>query len=174
MTLLIRKSIISKVLTSILLICFAGTTPAHTYFFGVTDINLNPKSEHIEIIHQLTVHDIENAIAQIQQVHFYPEHLHYDEFIQDYIEQHFDLSRNNQKIELHWLGFEVKRGQLFAYQESTSKNSLKGLKVKNTLLVDVFEKQINTVNYQSGNKTSKVQGSLTFNQETNMAVIPKK
>lgn len=165
------KVTLSKILLSILLSGAAGTTAAHTYFFGVTEINLNKQSEHIEVIHQLTAHDIENAIAEIQQVSFSPEHPQYNKLIQTYIEKHFILSRKNKIIKMNWVGFEVKRGQLFAYQESSTKNYLTNLVVKNTILVDTYVKQVNTVNYQSLNPTDIVQGSLTFNQSIRVAII---
>lgn len=37
---------------------------------------------------------------------------------------------------MNWLGLEIKRGQLFAYQKSSAKNYLANLVVKNTILVD--------------------------------------
>jgi len=166
-----RKIAKSKVLLSILLFGVAASSAAHTYFFAVTELNINITSKHIEVIHQLTAHDIENAIAEIQQIHFSPEHPQYDEFIQNYIEEHFILERNNKVIKMNWIGFEVKRGRLFAYQESISKNFLTNLVVKNAILVDTYEKQINTVNYQNLSPTGTVQGSLTFDQSRKVAMI---
>lgn len=162
---------LSKILLSILLMGVAGTSAAHTYFFSVTELNLNNTSKHIEVIHQLTAHDIENAIAEIQQVHFSPEHPQYDKLIQDYIEDHFILARNNKIIKMNWIGFEVKRGQLFAYQESAYENFLTNLVVKNEILVDIYDKQVNTVNYQSLSSTDVVQGSLTFDESLRVAII---
>lgn len=167
----LNKKTLNKVLFSILLSGLVSVATAHTYFFGVTDINLNNSNEHIEIIHQLTAHDIENAIAEIRQINFSPEHPKYDEYIQAYITDRFILERNKKRIQLTWVGLEVKRGQLFAYQESTSKNYLTNLVVKNTILVDTYAKQINTVNYRSSHPKDTVQGSLTFNRLLTVDII---
>jgi hypothetical protein len=148
-----------------------ASAAAHTYFFGVTELNINRASKHIEVIHQFTGHDIENTIAEIKQVRFSPEHPQYDKLIQDYIEKHFVLVRDNKVVELNWIGFEIKRGQLFAYQESVSENYLTNLVVKNTILVDTYDKQVNTVNYQDFSSSNKVQGSLTFDQSLKVGVI---
>lgn len=161
----------SKILLSILLFGLAVSSAAHTYYFGVTELNLNNTNKHIEVIHQFTAHDIENAIAERQQVHFSPEHPQYDKFIQDYIEEHFVLERNDKVIKMNWIGFEVKRGKLFAYQESVSKNYLANLVVKNVILVDTYVEQVNTVNYQSVSSTNIIQGSLTFDQSLKVAMI---
>jgi hypothetical protein len=147
------------------------TIVAHTYFFGVSELNYNKVTQHIEVIHQLTAHDIENAIAEIQQINFSSEHPKYDELIQKYIEKHFILAQGDKAIKMNWIGFEVKRGQLFAYQESLSKEILTHLMVKNTILVDTYEKQVNTVNYQSSRLENTIQGSLTFDQRHRVAII---
>lgn len=164
-------SCLKKILISIMLVGVAASAAAHTYFFGLTDINLNSQNKHIEIIHQFTAHDIENNLAEIKQVHFSPEHPEYDQYIQAYFEQHFVLKRNNKTVKLNWIGFEVKRGQLFVYQESTHKDSLANLMVKNTLLTGTYPKQINTVNYQDLTSQNKLQGSLTYDQSLNVSVI---
>ena len=115
--------------------------------------------------------DIENAIAEIQQVNFSTEHPQYDQLIQHYIEKHFTLVRSNQTIKLNWIGFEVRRGQLFAYQESETKNNLTNLVVKNSILVDTYVQQVKTVNYRRDNITDIVSGSLTFNHSIRVAII---
>jgi hypothetical protein len=162
---------LKKTLLSIMLVGVAASAAAHTYFFGMTDININSQNKHIEIIHQFTTHDIENTIAEIKQEHFSPEHPKYDQYIQAYFEQNFIVERNNKAVKLKWIGFEVKRGQLFVYQESMHKNVLANLVVKNTILIDTYPKQINTVNYQDLTSQNKLQGSLTYDSSRSIAII---
>jgi hypothetical protein len=166
-------SLTNKILLSILLTGLAASAAAHTYFFGVSELNLNNTNKHIEIIHQFTAHDIENTIAENKQTHFSPEHPKYDLYIQEYFEKHFTLKHTNNKVKLHWLGFEIKRGQIFAYQESLSANTLDNLVVKNTILIDTYAKQINTLNYQDLTllPKRKLQGSLTFNSHQQLGKI---
>ncbi len=76
----LSSSIWKKILLSIFFLGVVESTAAHTYFFAVTELNVNNQSNHIEIIHQLTAHDIENAIAEINQVNFSPEHPQYNEY----------------------------------------------------------------------------------------------
>ena len=164
-------SILNKVLLCFLLMGLAESAAAHTYFFGVSDLNINNTNEHIEVIHQFTAHDIENTIAEIKQINFSPEHPQYDQFIQDYIEKNFILERNHIVVKLSWIGFEVKRGKLFAYQESDAKNYLTNLVVKNAILVDTYKEQVNTVNYRSASSSQIIQGSLTFDKSLKVAMI---
>jgi hypothetical protein len=164
---------LQKLFFSILLLGVAASAVAHTYFFGITEINLNSQNKHIEIIHQFTAHDIENILAEIRQEHFSPEHPKYDQYIKFYFEKHFVIKRNNKTVQLSWLGFEVKRGQLFVYQESTQKSFLANLVIENTILVDTYPKQINTVNYQDLTSPKKLHGSLTYDQSHRVAIIGK-
>jgi len=151
----------------------ALSSAAHRYFFGLTDLSVNPRTHNIEVIHQLTAHDIDNAIAEQQQIHFSPEHPQYEQLVQDYVEAHFTLidMRNNNKheIKLNWIGLERAKGQVYIYQEANFENFLSGLVVKNDLLVDTYPKQVNTVNYDDGTIT----GSLTFSAAIKTAKIDK-
>jgi hypothetical protein len=153
----------------LILLTLGAVTPvtAHTYFFGLTDMLVNAKTKKIEIIHQFTAHDVDNLIAEQQQINFSPEHPQYEELIQNYFNQHFVLIQKNKNITLKWVGFEVSRGKIFVYQESISKIILPGLVVKNDLLVDTYPKQVNTVNYQD----TGIYGSLTFSQAVKIVKI---
>ncbi len=140
---------------------------AHKYFFGITEIDLNHKTQSIEIIHQFTIHDIENAIAEQQQINFSPEYPQYEKLIRQYFEKHFKIQNNNTNINLSWVGLEFVRDKLFVYQEAQHSKFLKGLVVKNDLLTDTYPKQINTVNFQDNN----YQGSLIFSKSQRVAKI---
>jgi len=165
------STLANKILISIVLLGVATSVAAHTYFFGISEIDVNSETEHLEIVHQFTTHDIENAIAQQQQIHFSPAHPNYEKLIQQYFELNFTLTRNKSPIKLNWLGIEFQRGQIFAYQESDNKNLLANLLVKNTILIDTYPKQMNTVNYQSLTTTPQLQGSLTFTHAQHRAQI---
>ena len=143
----------------VLLLCgLAANAAAHRYFFSITDLALNEKSQSIEVIHQITAHDIDNAIAEIKQVHFSVAHPNYEMFIRQYVEKHFQLHYKGQAVKLNWLGLELNKGNIFIYQEAEFQHSLPGLKITNSLLIDNYAKQVNTVNFHD--KMRK--GSLTF------------
>lgn len=148
-------------------ILFSADIFAHKYFFGISEINLNHKTQSLEIIHQFTIHDIENAIAEQQQIKFSPEYPQYEKLIQQYFEKHFKIQNNNTNINLSWVGLEFVRDKLFVYQEAQGLKFLIGLVVKNDLLTDTYPKQINTVNFQDNN----YQGSLLFSKSQRVAKI---
>jgi hypothetical protein len=149
----------------------ALSSAAHRYFFGLTDLSVNPRTHNIEVIHQFTAHDIDNAIAEQQQIRFSAEHPEYEKLIQNYVEAHFQLidvqDNKKQPIKLNWIGLEVAKGNVYIYQEANFENFLSGLVVKNDLLIDTYPKQVNTVNY----KNETISGSLTFSKSVKIAII---
>ncbi|MBA6363589.1 hypothetical protein H4J56_06575 [Colwellia sp. BRX8-4] len=165
------KTSLFKSFVFCLLCGVALSSAAHRYFFGLTDLSVNPRTHNIEVIHQFTAHDIDNAIAEQQQIHFSAEHSEYEKFIQNYVEAHFQLidvqDNKKQPIKLNWIGLEVAKGNVYIYQEANFENFLSGLVVKNDLLIDTYPKQVNTVNY----KDETIIGSLTFSKSVKIAII---
>ena len=152
----------------LLLLCgVAANAVAHRYFFSITDLALNENSHSIEVIHQITAHDIDNAIAEAKQIHFSPAHPDYDQLIQQYVEAHFNLEYDGQEVVLVWLGLEIIKGNIFVYQEAEFSHSLVGLKITNKLLTDSYPKQINTVNFHD----KAIKGSLTFKRSVTINEI---
>ncbi|TWX73009.1 DUF6702 family protein [Colwellia sp. C1TZA3] len=149
----------------VLLLCgLAANAVAHRYFFSMTDLTLNERTQSIEVIHQITAHDIENAIADAKQIHFSIAHPNYENIVRQYVEAHFQLNYQGQAIALNWIGFESNKGNIFIYQEAMFPHTLLGLKIMNSLLTEHYLKQVNTVNFYS--KTIK--GSLTFKRSVTM------
>ncbi|MBA6295326.1 DUF6702 family protein [Colwellia sp. MB02u-9] len=149
----------------VLLLCgLAVNAVAHRYFFSMTDLTLNERTQSIEVIHQITAHDIDNAIAESKQIHFSIAHPDYENIIRQYIEENFQLYYQGQAIPLNWIGFEVNKGKIFLYQEAAFDHSLIGLKIINSLLTKRYPQQVNTVNYYS----TRIKGSLTFNKSVTM------
>jgi hypothetical protein len=130
----------------------------HTYFFGMTELSNNVKTQHIEIIHELTAHDVEYVIAQQKNISFSSEHPHYEEYIKNYIEQHFQIFQKNKPIVLQWVGLRFSHGKMIIYQESIQPIHTYLFKIKHSILMDYNAKQVNTLNYRLPKKT----GSLTF------------
>jgi len=161
------NKLLQQLLTLVMLSGVAVTTAAHTYFVGLSELSLNSSTEKLEVIHQLTTHDLENAIAENRKIHFSPEHPAYEKYIQAYVNKHFQLQYSGKDITLNWIGIELSRGKIMIYQEAPFKKVLNGLVVKNALLVNTYSRQVNTVNY----KSTEIKGSLTFTEAQEITII---
>jgi hypothetical protein len=161
------SKIIAKRFLVLLLCGLAANALAHRYFFSITDLALNERSQSIEVIHQITAHDIDNAIAEAKQIHFSVAHPDYESIIRQYIEAHFQLHYKAQIVPLSWIGLEIIKGNILIYQEAKFHHSLFGLEITNRLLTDNYPKQINTVNFHD----KVIKGSLTFERSVTIKKI---
>jgi hypothetical protein len=76
----------------VLLLCvLAVNAVVHRYFFSMTDLILNERTQWIEVIHKITAHDIDNAITETKQIHFSVAHPDYENIIRQYVEANFQL-----------------------------------------------------------------------------------
>lgn len=149
-----------RLILCLLLVGLSSNSFAHKYFVSLTELSINPVTKQLEVIHTLTAHDLENEIADKQQINFSPAHNQYQEIIYQYLAQHFEIKYKNKRVHLKNIGIERIKGKLIIYQENKNQFFLNGLLVKNDLLVDTYSKQINTVNYQD----AAINGSLTFDK----------
>lgn len=159
-----------RLVIALVMLVVAAQAAAHKYYFAITDINYSDEQRTIEIVHQFTAHDIENAIAEQQNITFNSGHPEYDNKVRAYVESHFQLFRAEKQLPLTWLGLEIDRDKIVVYQQADNENFLSGLLVKNDLLVDTYAKQVSTVNYRD----KQVFGSLTFTESQRIGRITDK
>jgi len=154
--------------TLVLLLCgLAANALAHRYFFSITELALNENTQSLEVIHQITAHDIDNLIAEDKQIHFSVAHPEYEHYVRQYVEAHFQLHYHGQEVPLQWVGLEINKGNIFLYQEAQFQQPLIGLTITNSLLSHSYHKQVNTVNYRD----KVIKGSLTFNRSVTINSI---
>lgn len=152
---------LKKITAFIMFILLSCHLSAHKYFFALSELTINSRTQQLEVIHYITVHDLENAIALAHDINFSPEHPKYESLIRQYIEQHFTISYQSNALELKYIGMELAQGKIVIYQKNQQQNFLTGLVVKNDLLINTYNTQINTLNYQHAATT----GSLTFDNK---------
>lgn len=155
------------ILAGLLLMVLMPSALAHRYFVGLTEISVNQRNQHTEIIHQFTAHDIEAAIALEQNIKFDIGHSQYEQKIQQYFAKNFKIQFKNQKIALSWIGLELVGDQLVIYQEADQLSDFQAVSIVNQVLLQAFDKQVNTLNYNDG----KHHGSLVFTQQKQYAEI---
>jgi hypothetical protein len=86
----------------------------------------------------------------------------------DYLRSVIELKSHGGSGELQWVGMEVKGGTVWLYVLAKMPEGLSKASVRNALLFDLFEDQVNIVNvWYDGKKTS-----LVFRRGDNMQEIP--
>lgn len=141
---------------------FASTASAHTFFEGLVSVDVNPRSQHLEIVHSYTAHDLTALLMEQTQLAINLEHPEHEALLRDYIEQHFVLRANGKKLALEWVGIRLTPQTIEIYQELSAPPPLGSIEVQNDVLRSALQQQINRVNFSQG----ACRGSLVFDRET--------
>lgn len=143
----------------------------HKFYISQTNMWYNFDTFTLEIISDLFVDDFEKTIEQNHGTKLYlgtdKEHPHADSLIFDYFKKHFVLQQEDTLSPLHYVGKEVKTDHLLIYVVSKNFKDDKKLEVKITFLSELFEEQVNRVNYENEDviesaSLTKDQTSTTF------------
>ncbi|MBN8445774.1 MAG: hypothetical protein J0M22_09940 [Gammaproteobacteria bacterium] len=134
----------------VLTFTFSQFAYSHTFFESIVNIETNPKSGKLEIVHSYTLHDLTAVLMAQTQLAINLEHPEHEAVLQHYIERHFKLRQGDDVVELQWVGIQITPQLVEIYQESTEKQDLTKLELQQTVLQDSLAKQINRVNFQQG------------------------
>lgn len=154
----VPRHYIRKVTTLLFLLVGLSAAQAHRYFVAITDLNANPNTKSLEIIHEITTHDIELVLTRKHDQYINFESQEGQNFLRDYIAQHFTVALDDKQLDINWIGAELGLEKISIYQEIDNLTSLSGLEISNTILTNEFDEQINTLNY----KSALEQGSVIF------------
>lgn len=138
----------SKILGT-LAVLFALIPPvsAHRYFFGLIEVKANPHTQAIEIVHQYTLHDVQYALKKRLGKTFRLDSDNAEKQIRQWVEKHVTLTNTqHDNVQPHWVGFEADYQKIWIYQEIQNHDNLCHWTFSNTLLMDSFSAQVNTVN----------------------------
>lgn len=109
----------------------------------------NPKEKAFEISLRVFTDDLEKTLSiNNQNKKFIIESTDKnDPFIEQYIHKHFVITtQKNQKLNYQYLGKEKEGDATWIYLEMPVNEPIKGSKIQNDVLIDVFDDQTNIVN----------------------------
>lgn len=149
----------NKLKNGVLLFIFfiaSSFTPAHKFYFSLTTIKLDANKKKINITCKLFIDDFENTINNNLKTKYNLSQLSENKEAQNavfgYVNRHLQLILNNSNVPLKFVGFETEADIVWIYLESTStEKKLKTIKVKNSLLCDFNDEQINLVQFTGSN-----------------------
>ncbi len=122
----------------------------HAFHVSVSEVYHNPETKSLEISMKLFRDDMELAIQNQGHAEFTLENAADQEeaLLKTYIREHYKISANGNKVDLNWVGFEVKWDYLQCYLESKKIEKISIIEFDNALLTEVFDDQINLVHFQ--------------------------
>ena len=121
----------------------------HAFHTSITEMRYNPKDKAFEVSLRVFTDDLEKTLSTINQNKKFviDNNDKSDVFIEPYIRKHFIItSPKNQKLNYQYVGKEKEGDATWIYLEMPVNEPLKGSKIQNDVLIDMFDDQTNIVN----------------------------
>jgi len=126
-----------------------STFKTHAFHTSITEMRYNPKEKAFEVSLRIFTDDLEKTLsANNQNKKFVIENNDKnDKFLEQYIHKHIVvITPENKKLNYQYLGKEKEGDAIWIYLEMPINGSIKGSKVQNDVLTDMFDDQTNIVN----------------------------
>ena len=143
-----------------LMYVFSQTSSAHKYYFSLTEMEWNTESQTFEVVVDLSTHDAEYALSAIYNEKIFLDSKNFESLLQHWLDKHLILLLNDTATDWQWIGIEGTHKKISIFLESQVIQPNSRVKLENTLLTQVFSKQVNTVNVKISNQKK----SYTFDQ----------
>lgn len=169
---IITQNIASKVLaTSLMVIAllWVNISWAHQQKMALTRVEVNPRTNMLEVMHRFEVHDAEHAVGEIfgAGADIISSTDTQQQFA-DYVAERFGIFHaNDEPLPMKTVGFEIEGKHFWVYQETPKPEKLAGLQVVHNALRDIWFAQTNTVNVKLDQKVN----TLTFTDNTEVLNI---
>jgi len=132
----------------------------HPFYVSVTDVNLNTKTNVLEISTKIFSDDLENGIFSNSKLKIDIIHPKNKEqanmLVASYLKKHFTVKVNNQLLPLKFIGYEINDAAVWCYLESEMINKISVLEIKNDVLIGLHPTQNNILNVKIGGKEENV------------------
>lgn len=123
---------------------------AHQQKLAVSTIAVNPRTDKLEVVHQVPVHDAEHALKRQGIAADIVASSDSREAFARYVARRFKLETGGKPVMLTYVGSEVSGGSLMVYQEAAKPRAGASLSVNSQILTDVWSRQENRVNIGRG------------------------
>lgn len=135
---------------------FSSFSPVHKFYVSVTEIELNPQSQSLQIISRVFTDDLENVLRQrfddnIRLGKGY-EAGKVNKVIPKYLDQKMRISLDGKSQDLKFIGMEYDNDMTVFYIEIENVRSFQNIKIMNALLTDLFDDQKNLVHVENKDK----------------------
>ncbi|MEA5404068.1 DUF6702 family protein [Arcicella sp. DC2W] len=142
----------------------------HAFHTSLTEMRYNAKSKGFEVSLRVFTDDLEKVLSHDNQNKkiVIENNDKNDALVEQYVKKHFMLvNSKNQLKAIQYIGKEKEGDATWIYLELPINEAISGLKLKNDVLIDMFEDQTNIVNvFVKEEKTSFI-----FNAKTKIFSI---
>lgn len=149
----------------------------HKFHATIAQLDYNAKEQSVEAVIRFFADDFETAISQHakREIKFNTPQALKDKANSDavfsYVRERFELKgKNGNPVKLTWVGMEVQADMVWVYFEGKLPGGLSGAQLRNRLMQELFDDQVNIVNFKFDGK----QTGTMFNLQDGFKVVPEK
>jgi hypothetical protein len=126
-----------------------GFTIIHEFYVSLTELRYNPDSSRLEVSMRIFPDDLDRALQASYGVETHLatqlEPAEADSLLDHYLRLHFRVEVNGEAVAFSYLGKEPEANAIWCYLESDPINHPYSLNIRNTILMDKFEDQVNII-----------------------------
>lgn len=155
----------------------SGNALAHKFHASIAQMDYNDKEGAVKVVIRFFTDDFETALSQHAKrpIKFStPQALKERANVAavlGYVRERFELkSAKGLPVRFTWVGMEVQADMIWVYLEGKLAGGLAGAQVRNRVLHELFEDQVNLVNFKYDGK----QTGTMFNAQDGFKTVPEK
>lgn len=142
-----------------LLLLASFTSHAHDYHASITDVTFNPRTQSLEVAVKVFTDDLENALSLRSKSNIaYSNSEKVQQHLREYVQASLSFEVEKGKpLKQKFLGAEEETDAIWIYVEvPVNANSLSQLYVRNAVLTELFNDQMNVMNVTYKGKVNSV------------------
>jgi hypothetical protein len=131
------------------------STSRHPLYISVTEMNYNAADKNLEVSCKIFADDFEKTLASAYHTKVDltapANKAEADKMVKEYIKSHLQLKLDNKAVTLDFVGFEKENDAIWSYfQVSHQAPAPKRVDVVNSILFELYDKQINIMHVSVG------------------------
>ncbi|MEK9613030.1 MAG: DUF6702 family protein [Flavobacteriaceae bacterium] len=145
---------ISSFLLLLVLHVFPYQSKEHKFYVSTTKVEYKPTENTLQIISQLFIDDVELLLQQTDgTIRLDPDSNsdQIDRLLEFHLKKELQIEVDDSILEMYFLGKEYKEDILVCYIEIPLSETIQNLKIRNSMLFDLYEDQQNIVHFKSMN-----------------------
>lgn len=126
----------------------------HPLYISVTEISYNIKEKTLEISCKIFTNDFETVLGKLAHAKVDlsapKDKKAVDKLIADYVEKHLQLKIDGKAVPIRFAGSEKEAEATWSYFQANDIAALKKIEIRNSLLYDSFDQEINIMHVSVG------------------------
>jgi hypothetical protein len=138
----------------------------HKYYVSNTIIEMNSRSNLIEVTSKIFTDDLERALGSTDEnplrIGDEKESISVNSLIENYLRKNLKIKFDGHEVNMMWVGKEVEGEMVYVYFQVSDANNFSVAEVSNSSLFELFPGQINRVDLRFNGWTKTLQLSKEY------------